>query len=75
MTAQQASEERVAVNAVDFVRAETDTYLDNLLRTTGALGVWHHSRRPTPVDEQTVIRMSRDTLYSTVVLASARAPR
>lgn len=68
MTAQQASEERVAVSAVNFVRAETDTYFDNLLRTTGALGMWHHNRRPTPVDEQTVIRMNRDTLYSTVVL-------
>ena len=50
-----------------FVRAETDTAIELIYGQIG-FGVLHHSRVPTPLDEQIVIRMNRDTLYSTAVL-------
>jgi hypothetical protein len=33
----------------------------------GGVNVLHHGRTPTPIDQQPVIRMNRDTLYSSVV--------
>jgi hypothetical protein len=50
-----------------FVRAETDTAIKLVYDQTG-FGVLHHIRVPTPLNEQMVIRMNRDTLYSTAVL-------
>ena len=29
---------------------------------------WHHTREPAPIDKQAVVRMNRDTLYSSVIL-------
>ena len=34
----------------------------------GGVNRWFHYREPTPVDQQTVIRMNRDTLYSAAVV-------
>lgn len=34
----------------------------------GGLNRWQHSRTPTPLDQQPVIRMNRDTLYSSAVV-------
>lgn len=47
-----------------FVRAETDTYL---AKTATGTGVFDHFRDPVGIDDQTVIRMNRDTLYSSAV--------
>ena len=58
----------VRVDAVSFVRVESDTYFDSLLATAGGLGRWHHIREPAPVDSQLVVRMNRDTLYSSVII-------
>src|SRR5512135_856898 len=63
-----APPEPVPVDAVNFVRAESDTYFDSLVSSAGGLGRWHHIREPAPVDGQLVIRMNRDTLYSSVVI-------
>ncbi len=63
-----AATQAVTVNASNFVRAETDTYLDGILQQIGSLGRWHHLRQPTSVAEQTVIRMNRDTLYSVAIV-------
>jgi hypothetical protein len=52
------------VNVDNFVRAETDRMFAALERDAGGLNRWHHNRTPTPLDQQTVIRMNRDTLYS-----------
>uniref|UniRef100_A0A0G4GCA7 DUF1214 domain-containing protein n=1 Tax=Chromera velia CCMP2878 TaxID=1169474 RepID=A0A0G4GCA7_9ALVE len=53
----------VPVTTDNFVRAEThrmmQAYVDK-----GAFGGFTHIRLPTPLDEQNVIRMNRDTLYS-----------
>ncbi len=51
----------------DFVRAETDRYIADFARR-GALGGFAHDRQATPVSDQPVIRMNRDTLYSSAVV-------
>lgn len=55
------------VHALNFARAETDTYFDALLDGV-PLNSWHHRREPTAIDAQDVIRMNRDTLYSSAVV-------
>lgn len=57
----------IKVNAINFVRAETNRMLADIAHQAGGIGRWTHNRVPTPLDEQTVIRMNRDTLYSFVV--------
>lgn len=56
----------VPVTAENFVRAETDRYFAGLVRR-GGFGKWYHNREVTPVNQQTVVRMNRDTLYSAAV--------
>lgn len=40
----------------------------DLAAVAGGVNRWHHSRRPTPIQAQTVIRMNRDTLYSVAIV-------
>ncbi len=51
----------------NFVRAESDTAIRNIHNKFG-LGKFGHLRAPTPLDNQTIIRMNRDTLYSPAVV-------
>ena len=55
------------VNVANFVRAESDVAIKKIYDIVG-LSTWLHNRTPTPIDQQNVIRMNRDTLYSAVVL-------
>jgi hypothetical protein len=55
------------VNVTNFTRAETDVAIKKIYDMVG-LGNWLHLRAPTPIDQQKVIRMNRDTLYSSAVL-------
>jgi hypothetical protein len=56
----------VPVTIDNFIRAESDTYIGNLLKE-GSLGQFKHNREPASIDNQTVIRLNRDTLYSFAV--------
>ena len=56
------------VNVDNFVRAETDRMFAALEAQAGGVNQIHHHREPTPIDEQTVIRMNRDTLYSVAIV-------
>ena len=56
----------VAVNPDNFVRAESDLYFHNIVRD-GGFGKFLHRREPAAIDNQTVIRLNRDTLYSAAV--------
>ena len=58
----------ITVNNENFVRAETDRMFANLQAAGGGVNRWQHLRAPTAIDEQTVIRMNRDTLYSMAVV-------
>ena len=57
------------VNVENFVRAESDTmFRDNMASFGYDVGEVFHLREPTTPDNQPVIRMNQDTLYSYLVL-------
>jgi hypothetical protein len=56
------------VDAVNFIRAESDRYFDDLVARSGGVNHWNHAREPAPIDKQAVVRMNRDTLYSDAIL-------
>ncbi len=56
----------VPVTVDNFARAESDMYLAGLVKQ-GPLGTLLHRREPASIDHQTVIRLNRDTLYSSAV--------
>lgn len=56
------------VNVDNFKRAETDNYFSKFIADAGSLAKFQHAREPAPIDKQTVIRMNRDTLYSTAIV-------
>lgn len=56
----------VPVTLDNFARAESDAYIGNLLKE-GRLATFKHNREPASIDNQTVIRLNRDTLYSFAV--------
>jgi hypothetical protein len=60
--------EKVRVTVDNFVRAETAFQFDRMIEMTGGVNKWNHNRGPTPLDKQNVIRMNRDTLYSSAVV-------
>lgn len=62
------------VTVDNFLRAETDHYLAMNAKVIGGLGKFQHSREPASIDNQTVIRMNRDTLYSFAVFDLAGGP-
>jgi hypothetical protein len=56
----------VPVTWKNFVRAESDKMFNNYV-TMGAFGKFLDLTEPTPIDQQKVVRMNRDTLYSMAV--------
>jgi hypothetical protein len=58
--------EAIRVTPDNFRRAETDLYFGNFVRE-GGFGKFLHVREPTPIDRQSIVRMNRDTLYSSAV--------
>lgn len=58
----------IMVSTDNFVRAETDRMFFDLQESSGGIGVFRHNRTPAAIDEQTVIRLNRDTLYSFAVV-------
>jgi hypothetical protein len=58
----------IPVNVDNFARAESDRMFAAIGQSAGGVNQWFHYRAPTPVDQQTVIRMNRDTLYSGAVI-------
>ena len=61
------------VNVSNFVRAETDHMFRVIMKTQGIkIGTLIHLRAPTTPDNQPVIRINQDTLYSATVLDLSR---
>ena len=54
----------ITVNTDNFIRAETDSYFSKYVNALGGFGIIAHYRELSPIEEQGVIRMNRDTLYS-----------
>jgi len=62
-TLQANDDKTVPVTWDTFVRAESDKYFKSY-GDLGGFGKFYNIRQPTPIDQQNVIRMNRDTLYS-----------
>jgi hypothetical protein len=56
----------VPVTPENFARAESDLYFGAVVKE-GGFGKLSHRRQPAAIDNQTVIRLNRDTLYSAAV--------
>jgi hypothetical protein len=56
------------VNVDNFVLAETHRMMHDLQANAGGVNRFLHNRQPAAIDNQTVIRMNRDTLYSYAVV-------
>ena len=58
----------VRVGVENFVRAETDRMFSVLQTQAGGVNQLGHNRVPTAIEDQPVIRMNRDTLYSAAIV-------
>ena len=65
--AQSPSGNAPPVTVDNFIRAESDHYIGNFAKEAGGLAKLMHRREPASIDNQTVIRLNRDTLYSSAV--------
>ncbi len=59
-----ADESEVPVNVLNFVRAESDHQFSGYAAKAGGVGRLMHLREPYSLEDQTTIRVNRDTLYS-----------
>ncbi|MGY1459434.1 DUF1254 domain-containing protein [Luteimonas sp. A534] len=57
---------RVLVTPDNFIRAESNLYMAGQAKV-GAFGQFQHTRVPAPIDSQNIIRLNRDTVYSSAV--------
>jgi len=58
----------IAVDVDNFATAEVAFQVDRFVAAGAVVNRWLHFRQPTPLDQQSVIRMNRDTLYSVAVV-------
>ena len=58
----------LSVTVENFIRAESDRMFASLQTEAGGVNRLKHNRAPTPIDHQPVIRMNRDTLYSSAIV-------
>jgi len=65
--AQEQTGTSVPVTVDNFIRAESDLYFGGVIHDSGAIGKLNHRREPASIEDQTVIRLNRDTLYSSGV--------
>jgi hypothetical protein len=72
-TATTTAQELQPVTAENFPRAESDLYFGNVVKD-GGFSKFKHNREPAHIDHQTVIRLNRDTLYSSAVFDLDAAP-
>ncbi|QOT75784.1 DUF1254 domain-containing protein [Cupriavidus basilensis] len=63
----------VPVSVDNFVRAESDMYFAGLAKQ-GGVGKLLHRREPASIDHQTVIRLNRDTLYTSGIFDLEAGP-
>jgi hypothetical protein len=59
---------RIPLSVDSFVRAGSDRMLADIRASAGGIDRWRHDREPADVGDQVVVRMNRDTLYSTAVV-------
>lgn len=52
----------------NFVRVESARMFAGVAAPAGGSNIWNHFQTPTPIDQQSIIRMNRDTLYSAAII-------
>ena len=62
----------VKVNPDTYIRAETDRTFHNISQQAGGVNRWFYIRKPTPLNQQTVVRMNLDTLYSASIVDTSK---
>jgi hypothetical protein len=62
----ETADGKVIVTPDNFIRAESDVYMAAQLRD-GAFGKFKHTREVAPLDNQSIVRLNRDTIYSSGV--------
>lgn len=67
------AKESIAVTLDNFIRAETDMYFGKSV-TDGGFGKLKHKRQMAEIDKQDVVRMNRDTIYSSGVFDLDASP-
>jgi hypothetical protein len=70
--AQAPSTRGEVVTPQTYIRAETDRTFHNIARQAGGVNRWFVIRKPTPLDQQTVVRMNLDTLYSASIVDTSK---
>ena len=63
---QKTADGKILVTPDNFIRAESDVYMAAQVKD-GAFGQFKHTREPAPVDRQLIVRLNRDTIYSSAV--------
>ena len=58
----------VPVTPDTYIRAETDRSFGNYVGLAGGVNRFYHYRAPIPLDRQSIVRMNKDTLYSSAVV-------
>jgi len=64
---------KVIVTPDNFIRAESNVYMAAQLKD-GAFGKFKHTREVAPVDKQLIVRLNRDTIYSSGVFDLGAGP-
>lgn len=72
-TQARGDDKAIPVTPDNFIRAETDLYFAGVVKKDG-FGKFEHNRQALPIDDQTVIRTNRDTLYSGAVFDLEAGP-
>ena len=62
----------VVVTQETYCRAESDRTFNNTTKLAGGVNRFFHFRAVTPLDNQTVVRMNRDTLYSAAIVDTSK---
>ena len=68
-----AGKTTVPVTVANFARAESDMYFGKTVKL-GGFGKLHYNRTMAPIEKQAVVRMNRDTLYSSGVFDLDASP-
>jgi hypothetical protein len=63
------------MNVDNFVRTQTHRMFRDIQASAGCIGSFRHNNTPARIDEQTVIRLNRDTLYSFAIVDLAQPAR
>jgi hypothetical protein len=63
-----AGEPAKPVKPADFIRAESDRYFSSTALLAGGVNKFNFGRKMLALDEQSVVRMNRDTLYGGAVI-------